>query len=75
MEFIMEFSYKKLWVLLAENSMKKKDLKEKAHLTSTTIARLSKNEPVSMEALGKICLVFKCNIGDIVEVIFNDEEI
>lgn len=71
----MKYTYKKLWILLAENSMKKKDLKEKAHLTSTTIARLSKNEPVSMEALGKICLVFKCNIGDIVEVIFNDEEI
>ena len=53
----------------------KKDLKEKAHLTSTTLARLSKNEPVSMEALGKICLVFKCNIGDIVDDIFDEEEI
>ncbi len=71
----MKFSYKKLWILLAENTMKKKDLKEKAHLTSTTLARLSKNEPVSMEALGKICLVFKCNIGDIVDVIFDEEEI
>lgn len=71
----MKYTYKKLWVLLAENSMKKKDLKEKAHLTSTTIARLSKNEPVSMEALGKICLVFKCNIGDIVDIIFDEGEI
>lgn len=71
----MKYTYKKLWVLLAENSMKKKDLKEKAHLTSTTIARLSKNEPVSMEALGKICLVFKCNIGDIVDIILDEGEI
>ena len=71
----MKFSYKKLWVLLAKNAMKKKDLKEKAHLTSTTIARLSKNEPVSMEALGKICLVFHCNIGDVVDVIFEEERV
>jgi len=69
----MKFSYKKLWILLIDRNMLKKDLKEKACLTSTTMARLGKGESVNMETLGKICLVLKCNIGDIVDVVFDNE--
>ena len=48
--------------------MKKKDLKNLTHLAPATIAKLSKNEPVSMEVLGKICIVLECNIGDVVSI-------
>ena len=65
----MELSYQKLWVLLAKNNMKKTDLKDKAGITSTTLARLGKNEPVSMEALWRICEAMNCRIEDIVEFV------
>lgn len=65
----MKFDYKKLWVILAERGLKKKDLKEQAGITSTTLARLGKGEPVSMEVLGRICHALSVNIGDIVDYI------
>lgn len=65
----MKFDYKKLWVILAERGLKKKDLKEKAGITSTTLARLGKGEPVSMEVLGRVCHALSVNIGDIVDYI------
>jgi len=64
----MKFSYDPLWKLLIDKHMKKKDLKNLTHLAPATIAKLSKNEPVSMEVLGKICVVLECNIGDIVSI-------
>ena len=67
----MTFSYNKLWKLLIDNNMMKKDLKEKAKINSNTMANMGKGLPVSMEVLGRICVVLKCNIGDIVEVIYN----
>ncbi len=68
----MTFSYNKLWKILIDNNMMKKDLMAKAKITSSTMAKLGKSEPVSMEVLGRICQVFKCNIGDIVDVVFED---
>ena len=65
----MNFSYKKLWVILAERGMAKKDLKDATGLTSTTIAKMGKGLPVSMEVLGRICEQLKVNIGDIVDYI------
>ena len=50
----------------------KKDLAERANITSTTMAKMGKDMPVSMEILGRICVALKCNIGDIVEVIVGD---
>ncbi len=49
--------------------MKKKDLKDITGIGSTTLTKLSKNEPVSMDVMIKICVALKCNIGDIVDVI------
>ena len=66
---MMKFDYRKLWVILAERGLKKKDLKEKAGITSTTLARLGKGEPVSMEVLGRVCQALSVNIGDIVDYI------
>lgn len=65
----MEFSYNKLWKLLIDNGMMKKDLMEKTGITSSTIAKMGKNKAVSMDVLGKICVALNCNIGDIVDVI------
>ena len=65
----MTFSYNKLWKLLIDNNMLKKDLMQQANITSTTIAKMGKNEPVSLVVLGRICVALKCNIGDIVDVI------
>ena len=68
----MAVSYKKLWKLLIDKDMKKKDLRIATGMTTTALAKLGKNEHVSTEMLAKICKVLECNIEDIVEVI--DEE-
>lgn len=67
----MTYSYNKLWKLLIDNNMKKKDLMEKANLTSTTIAKMGKSEPVSLDALARICVAMNCNIGDIVDILID----
>lgn len=63
----MGVSYTKLWKLLLDKKLKKTDLKDIAGISSSTLAKLGKDEYVSMEILGKICLALDCNIGDIVE--------
>lgn len=70
----MKFSYNKLWKLLIDNGMLKKDLMAKANITSTTMAKMGKDCPVSMEVLGRICVAMNCNIGDIVDVIVDETE-
>ncbi|MDR2559303.1 MAG: helix-turn-helix transcriptional regulator [Oscillospiraceae bacterium] len=69
----MAVSYKKLWVLLAEKELKRTELKGLSGISSNTLAKLGKNETVSMEALQKICKVLKCNIGDIVDYVPGEE--
>lgn len=68
----MVFSYNKLWKLLIDKKMMKKDLMAKTNITSSTIAKMGKNKAVSMEVLGKICVALECDIGDIVEIIKED---
>ena len=65
----MAVSYKKLWKLLIDKEMKKKDLRIATGMTTTALAKLGKNEHVNTEILAKICRVLECNIEDIVEVI------
>ena len=69
----MTFSYNKLWKMLIDEKMMKKDLMKQTGLTSTTMAKLGKDLPVSLEVLGRICKVMNCNVGDIVDVGFEDE--
>lgn len=69
----MDVSYKKLWKILIDKEMKKKDLQEAAGVSWASISKLSKNENVSMDVLGKICTALDCNIGDIVEFIKEDQ--
>ena len=67
----MAVSYKKLWKLLIDKDMKKKDLRIATGMTTTALAKLGKNEHVNTEILAKICKVLECNIEDIVEVVEN----
>ena len=70
----MKISYKKLWKLLIDKGLKKVDLKKMASISSSSLAKLGKNEPISMDVLYKICFVLKCNIGDIVDFDINENE-
>ena len=65
----MAISYNRLWKLLIDNHMIKKDLKEKAELSTATMAKLGKNESVSLDVLVRICNVLNCEIGDVVEIV------
>lgn len=66
---VMPISYKRLWKLMRDNHMMKKDLKAQAKLSDGTIAKLGKNESVSLDVLIRICKVLRCDIGDIVEIL------
>ncbi len=68
----MAVSYKKLWKLLIDRNMKKKDLRTAANISTTTLARLGKDENVSTEILSKICTALNCDVGDIMEMVPDD---
>jgi DNA-binding Xre family transcriptional regulator len=65
----MGASYKKLWKLLIDRDLIKRDLSEMAHISPTTMAKLGKGESVNMEILLRICKALNCDISDIVEVV------
>lgn len=68
----MAVSYKKLWKVLIDKEMKKKDLQAAAKVSWASITKLSKGETVSMDVLLKICKVLECNVGDVMEFILDD---
>ncbi len=68
----MEISYKKLWKLLIDRDMKKKDLQSSAGISWASVTKLSKGEAVSMDVLIKVCKAMNCDIGDVVELIPKD---
>lgn len=70
----MEVSYKKLWKLLIDKDMKKKDLQAVAGISWASVTKLSKGENVSMEVLMKVCSALDCNIGDIMDLVPVDED-
>ena len=64
----MAVSYKKLWKLLIDKDMKKKDLMEKANISDYTIRKLNRGDNVTTDVLVKICTALQCDIGDIMEL-------
>lgn len=70
----MAWSYNGLWKLLIDKRLKKTDLVTLAGLNSKTLARLGKEETVSMEALGRLCTALDCRIEDIVEFVPDKSE-
>ena len=70
----MSVSYNKLWKLLIDHNMNKSELGRAAKMSPNTIAKLGKNETVSLDILVRICEVLDCDIGDIVEVSRSDAD-
>jgi DNA-binding Xre family transcriptional regulator len=70
----MNVSYKKLWKLLIDKDMKKKDLREAAGISTSSMAKLGKNENVTTDVLVKICKALKCDISDIMEILPDEEK-
>jgi hypothetical protein len=65
----MAVSYNNLWKTLIDKKLKRTDLIELCGISSNVLAKLGKNEPISMESLEKICVALNCNIEDVVQFI------
>ncbi len=65
----MSISYKKLFKLMIDRDLKKKDLREMASIGNSTMTKLANNENVTMEVIAKICSALDCKMDDIVEII------
>ena len=70
----MTISYKKLWHILLDRDMKKKDLQEAAGLTNYVMNKLSRDENVTTETLGKICKALNCSTDEIIDFLTDDED-
>ena len=66
---IMRISYNKLWKMLIDKNMKKSDLKEKAGISSASLAKLGKGDNITTDVLLRICEVMDCRIEDILETV------
>lgn len=64
----MAISYRKLWKLLIDKDMKKKDLRVQSSISTNALAKLGKNERVTTDVLEKVCLTLQCDVGDIMEI-------
>lgn len=72
---LMKLSYKKLWKLLIDKDLKKKDLCEMSGVSSTSIAKMGRNENVNTDILVKICGALNCDISDIAEIICDGDKV
>lgn len=70
----MAVSYKKLWHILLDRDMKKKDLQEAAELTTYAMSKLSRDENVTTEILGKICKALDCTTDEIIEFLPDEQD-
>ena len=70
----MSISYKKLWHILLDKDLKKKDLAEMAGVSTYTINKLNRNGNVTVEVLAKICRALDCTMDDILEVLDDENE-
>lgn len=67
----MPISYKKLWKLLIDKDLKKKDLRDMANVSQTSMAKLSHNENITTDILVRVCEALDCDLGDIAEIYRN----
>lgn len=65
----MAISYRKLWKLLIDKDMKKKDLRIASGISTNALAKLGKNDRVTTDVLEKICITLSCDVGDIMEIV------
>lgn len=71
----MSISYNKLWKQLIDKNMTKTDLRMKADIGTSTLAKLGKNEQVSLDVLLRICKVLNCDISEIMEIIKESQNV
>lgn len=69
----MNWSYDKPWKLLIDEHMNKSELREQTGISTSTLAKMGKNEVVSMNVLAKLCKALQCDIGDIIEYVGKGE--
>lgn len=69
----MNISYKKLWKLLIDRDMKKKDLEKVAGISNYVISKMTRNENITVETVGKICKALNCTPNDILEFVSDNE--
>ena len=65
----MKVCYNKLWKLLIDRKMKRSDLRRSAQISTCSLAKLGKDENVNMDVLKKVCTALQCDIGDIMEMV------
>ncbi|MGO4988768.1 helix-turn-helix domain-containing protein [Gallicola sp. Sow4_E12] len=68
----MAFNYSNLWKLLEKKKMNKEELRQSIGMSSATLAKLGKNEIISMDVIARICESLKCDVGDIVSYVEED---
>ena len=71
----MAISYKKLWKLLIDRDMKKKDLVALSGISQSSVTKMGKNENVNTDVLVRICRALHCDIGDIAEIVLQESEV
>ena len=71
----MAISYKKLWKLLIDRDMKKKDLVVLSGISQSSVTKMGKNENVNTDVLVRICHALNCDIGDIAEIVAQESEV
>ena len=71
----MAISYKKLWKLLIDREMKKKDLVAISGISQSSVTKMGKNENVNTDVLVRICRALNCDIGDIAEIVLQESEV
>lgn len=69
----MKVSYKKLWKLLIDLNMSKSDLRKATGLATGTMTKLRRDEDISMDAIKRICKVCQCNIGDMMDIVPDED--
>lgn len=70
----MAVRYRKLWKLLIDKDMKKKDLRLSSGISTNALAKLGKNERVTTDVIDKICCALSCDVGDIMEIVDDGQE-
>ena len=73
-ENAMAYSYNRLWKLMIDKKINKTTLRREAGITSNAMAKMGKDQPVSVEVLAKICRVLDCTVDDIIEILPDDVE-
>lgn len=71
----MQISYKKLWLLLIEKNISPATLRKDLNIATGTMTKLRKNEEVAVSVLLRICGQLNCDIGDICEAVYNQDDI